>query len=63
MAQVKEQMTAIGNEPKVCLKAFERGETMYAVEYDNGEVGGWHSKECIDYWLNCGRAKCAKEAE
>lgn len=64
MAQVKTQMAAIGNEPQTCLRPFERGETMYAVEYTNGEPAGWHNKECISYWGAKGVAKCADlEAE
>lgn len=64
MAEVKTQMTAIGNEPQTCLWPFDRGETMYAVEYTNGESAGWHSKECIDHWKENGVAKCAEmEAE
>lgn len=61
MAKVTTQMSAIGNEPKTCLEPFARGEIMYAVEYDNGEPAGWHNKECLDYWVNCGRPKCALE--
>ncbi len=59
MAEVKLTMMAIGNEPQTCIRPFERGEIMYAIEYDNGEAAGWHSKECVDYWCNCGQPKCS----
>ena len=61
MALVKTQMTAIGNEPQTCIRPFDRGEIMYAVEYNNGEVAGWHTGECIDYWGTNGIAKCAEQ--
>lgn len=59
MAEVKMTMAAIGNEPKTCLGKFKRGETMYAVEYANGDKAGWHNKECLDYWHKCGKPKCS----
>ena len=60
MAQVKTQMAAIGNEPEACTRKFIRGETMYAVEYNDGAPAGWHNTECICFWKVNGEAKCAE---
>lgn len=61
MAEIKMTMSAIGNEPQMCHRKFSRGETMTAVEFDNGEPGGWHTQECIDYWKKQGCALCMAE--
>ena len=58
MAIVKMTIQAIGNEPKTCNRAFERGEIITAVEYDDGEPAGWHTQECIEYWKKNGVAFC-----
>lgn len=63
MAMIKTQMQAIGNEPQTCLRKFERGESMFAVVYKNGEPAGWHTKECIDCWRKTQTPLCDTESE
>ncbi len=60
MAKVTATMQALGNEPQTCLRPFNRGEEMTAVEYDDGEPAGWHTAECIEYWKHNGRPKCGE---
>ena len=62
MAQIKVTMQALGSEPQTCTRKFERGETMLAIEYNDGEPAGWHTDECVEYWKKTGSPKC-KEIE
>ena len=53
MAQIKCRMTSVGvvgEFCKGCQRAFNRGETMTAVEYDDGDPAGWFCQKCIDNW-------------
>jgi len=53
MARVATRMQALGNEPSGCAgcdRAFDRGSTMVAVEYDDGEPAGWFCATCIAEW-------------
>jgi len=53
MATIDCVMSALGNEPNGCNgcgKRFERGESMMAVIYDDGEPAGWFDNECIEKW-------------
>lgn len=53
MATIASKMSALGNEPDGCTGCkvkFERGETMSAVEYENGDPAGWFCDSCIDKW-------------
>lgn len=52
MAEIACQLSAIGNEPGCtgCEEKFIRGETMNAVEYDDGSPAGWFCNECIEKW-------------
>ena len=59
MATVKAQMQSFGNEPQTCSRPFVRGETMIAVEYDDGQPAGWHTQGCVDHWTENGVALCA----
>ncbi len=36
-------------------------ETITAVEYDNGDAGGWHVGECIKHRVETGFPLCGKE--
>jgi hypothetical protein len=58
MASIKAEMQALGSEPQTCHRPFERGETMTAIEYDNGESSGWHTDECVKHWKEKGFPKC-----
>ncbi len=61
MASVILTIQVIGNEPTICNRPFVRGETISAVEYANGDPAGWHTQECIDYWVATGMALCARK--
>ena len=61
MAEIKLRMPALGNEPQSCFRPFKRGEDMIAVEYENGEAGGWHTEECIAHWIKTGEPKCMEK--
>lgn len=55
MAQIKCKMNALAlcispEKCNGCRKQFARGETMSAVEYDDGEPAGWFCDECIKNW-------------
>lgn len=54
MASIVMQMTAmagIADEHCAgCDKAFEHGEPMNGVQYENGDKAGWFCKVCVDYW-------------
>ena len=55
MASVKLTMQATGiatakESCTGCDRSFRRGETMSAVEYDNGDPAGWFCKSCIQNW-------------
>ena len=63
MATIKAKMQALGNEPQTCTRRFERGETITAVGYDDGDPAGWHTQECIDHWRHNGVAMCGKEQD
>jgi len=63
MAEVKLTMAAIGTEPQTCTRPFRRGEIMSAVEYTNGDPGGWHTKECVHHWVKTGEPLCLKGGE
>ena len=63
MAEIKAIMTALGNEPQICYRPFERGEVMSAVVYTNGDEAGWHTKECIQHWLKTGEPKCMEQSK
>ena len=54
-------MQALGNEPQTCDRLFVRGETMNAVEYENGDPGGWHTDECVEFWKRTGSPKCMED--
>lgn len=58
MARIDVTMQSLGNDPKTCHRKFTRGETMYAVLYDNGEPAGWHTTECIEHWKKTGEPYC-----
>lgn len=59
MATINLTMQATGNEPQTCNRPFVRGEAMMAIEYDDGEPAGWHTKECVEYWKKNDVALCA----
>ena len=61
MAAVKAKMQSLGNEPQTCTRKFVRGETMTAVEFDNGDPAGWHTADCVKHWEQNGVALCGKE--
>ena len=63
MAMIKTQMQAVGNEPQTCIRKFERGESMFAVVYKNGDPADWHTKDCIDHWRATGSPLCEQEGE
>lgn len=60
MAEIKVKMQALGNEPQTCTRKFTRGESMTAIEYDNGEHAGWHTEDCVEFWKQNGRPKCGE---
>ena len=58
MAHIALQMTAIADERCTgCGRPFERGETMHAIEYEDGEKAGWYCQTCVDYWRANGRPR------
>ncbi|MCE5324945.1 MAG: hypothetical protein LLG01_00875 [Planctomycetaceae bacterium] len=61
MAHIAIEMTATGGIADEhcdgCGKAFARGETMHGIEYDNGDPGGWHCDECVQYWREHGEPR------
>jgi hypothetical protein len=53
MARITLTMQSLGTAAEKCSGhggAFDRGETMHAIEYDNGEKAGWFCTPCVDYW-------------
>ena len=60
MAKIALEMTALGSEPLLCIRKFERGEVISAVEYHDGSPAGWHCQECINHWKVAGIALCAE---
>lgn len=55
MASVKLTMQAMGGvvadeRCTGCERRFNRGETMSAVEYNDGEPAGWFCQHCIANW-------------
>ena len=61
MARIATTMSATGSEPKECTRKFQRGETMYAVVFNDGSSAGWHTKECIENWEKTDCALCEDE--
>ena len=55
MAQVVMEMTALavygGELCSACDRTFERGESMSAVEAEDGAKLGWFCKQCIAEWV------------
>ena len=43
-------IVSAGEQCNGCGRLFIRGETMTAVEYDDGESAGWFCRRCIDNW-------------
>lgn len=54
MAHIVLEMTAMGGIADercyACTVPFHRGETMHAVEYENGDRAGWICDACIISW-------------
>lgn len=57
MAQITLTMQAHGVSAEKCdgcTRQFNRGETMSAVAYDDGDPAGWHCADCLAVYKNIG---------
>jgi hypothetical protein len=65
MAEIALQMIAIGTANEECTgceTAFQRGEMMFAIKYDNGDPAGWFCPKCIKQWVDTGEPPTKREA-
>lgn len=61
MATPVMQMTALAIDCEEtcagCFRKFHRGERMTAMQYNNGDMAGWHCDECCRVWKEQGEDK------